>query len=129
MALHHVKIKFTKVQLTQTLEIGHSCHFHGNIYTHCAECYIEIYGVIQWTPTYVDKNNVRVASKLHVQITVKPVIVLPYEITMDKDPNKIYNHADPTPHTVSDHQITLLLTVTAIISNIMTDDTVNMATL
>ena len=76
----------------------------------------------------VDNNNVRVASNLHFQITVKPVIVLLYKISMDKDPNEMYDHTNPTPDTLFDHQITLPTTV-AIISDIIADDIVNMATL
>ena len=116
------------MQLTQTIENGHSRHFHGNIYTHRAEGYIEIYGVIKLAPAYVDNNNVCVVSKLHAQITVQPIIVLPYKIPMDQDRNKIYDHADPTPETLFDHQIALP-TATTIINNIMANNTVVMATL
>ena len=65
-ALHHVKIKFTKVRLTQVLVNGHTRYFHGNIYTHRVEGYIEIYGVIKWAPAYTDNNNVRVAAEPYI---------------------------------------------------------------
>ena len=90
-ALHHVKIKFTKVWLTQALLSEHTRHFHGNIYTHRAEGYIKIYGVIKWTLAYVNNNNVRVAAKPHAQVTVNLIMVLLYNMPMDKEPTEIYN--------------------------------------
>ena len=127
-ALHKVKTKFIKVQLTQALENGHTRYFHGNIYTHRAEGYIEIFSIIKWVPAYVDNVNACVASKSHSHVTAKPIMVLPWKIPMDTEPIKIYNQANITPDTAFAHQNTSPNT-TAIIYNIMADNTSDMAML
>ena len=116
------------MQLTQALEKGHTRHFHGNIYIHRAEGYIEIYGVIEWAPAYVDNHNVPIAAIPYTQVTVNPIMVLPYKIPMDKEPTKTYDPADTTPDTLFAKNNTALNMAT-LIYNIVTDNTSNMATL
>ena len=76
-ALHHVKIKFTQVLITQNLENGNTRHFHSNMYTHHTKGYIEIYGVTEWAPAYTDNNNVHVDAKPHNKVAVNLIMVLP----------------------------------------------------
>ena len=71
---------------------------------------------------YVDNNNMRVASKPHAQVTVNPIMVLPYEKAMDKEQTKFYDQANTKPDTAFAHSNTSPNTAT-IIYDIMTPDT------
>ena len=127
-ALHHVKIKFTQVLITQNLENGNTRHFHSNMYTHHTKGYIKIYGVTEWAPAYWDSNNVHIDSKPHNKVTVNPIMVLPYEIPRDEQPTEPFDQLDLLPDAEFAHSTTGPANTT-LIYDIMKIYTSNMAIL
>ena len=127
-ALHHVKIKFTQVLITQDLENGNTRHFHSNMYTHHTKGYIEIYGVTEWAPAYWDSNNVHIESKPHNKVTVKPIMVLPYDIPRDEQPTELFDQLDLLPDAEFAHSNKGPANKT-LIYDIMKNDTSDMAIL
>ena len=120
--------QITQVLITQNLENGNTRHFHGNMYTHHAKGYIEIYGVTEWAPAYWDSNNVHVESKPHNKVMVKPIMVLPYDIPRDEQPTELFDQLDLLPDAEFAHSNTGPANTT-LIHDIMKNYTSDMALL